>query len=127
MPHEDATASSTASDLLAKGRHAAEALDFDSAISALIACLYLDPEATEVHAELRRVALKRIQHGGAEPTESDLADYRQATTPLDKMLTAEKLFAKQPSHLRHAECATVVSYDQQCLPVKRPLNKPNGT
>ena len=103
MPQEDATASRKASDLLAKGRDAAEALDFDSAISALIACLYLDPEATEVHAELRKVALKRFQHGGAEPTESDLADYRQATTPLDTMLAAEKLFAKQPSHLRHAE------------------------
>ena len=103
MPQEDATASPKASDLLAKARNAAETLDFDSAISALIACLYLDPEATEVHAELRRVALKRFQHDGAEPTESDLADYRQATTPLDMMLAAEKLFAKQPSHLHHAE------------------------
>ena len=87
MPQEDATASRKASDLLAKARNAAETLDFDSAISALIACLYLDPEATEVHAELRRVALKRFQHDGAEPTESDLPVRSKVTVKAEGFLT----------------------------------------
>jgi tetratricopeptide (TPR) repeat protein len=102
-PQDDVLVSDDADDLFEKARQAAEALDFDDALSGYIEGLRLDPEVPAIHTEMRKVSLKRFKRGGSDPTREEMIRYQQAEDPLDKMLAAELLFAKQPGHLPHAE------------------------
>ncbi|MCF7973132.1 MAG: tetratricopeptide repeat protein [Phycisphaerae bacterium] len=90
-------------ELFAQARAMGEAGDFDQAILAYIEGLRLTPDHLKAHMGLRGLALQRRQAGGENPTDSDIQAHDHGQTPLDEMLNAEYLFAKQPDHLPYAE------------------------
>lgn len=92
-----------ASVFFGQARRAADARDFDAAIEAYVKGLRLAPETVDAHIELRLVALRRREAGGPLPSESERARFKQGKTALDVMLGAERLLAKDPTHLAYAE------------------------
>ncbi|NQV33634.1 MAG: hypothetical protein HQ515_13160 [Phycisphaeraceae bacterium] len=80
-----------------------EAGDFDQAIQMYIDGLRLVPDHLAAHAGLRSLALHRRQASGVKPTDTEINAHGTGQTPLDEMLNAEYLFAKQPDHLPYAE------------------------
>lgn len=87
----------------AQARTTAQKQAFDEAIEGFLQGLRIQPEAIEIHAELRRLAAQRRAAGGENPSEVDLSAYRQGQTALDKMLAAERLLSKHPEHLPYAQ------------------------
>ncbi len=88
-----------------RARQAGEAGDYDRAFDAYLQGIRHWPDAvSEGHIELRVLALRRQQQGGSKPSE-DEASRRLAEghTPLDKLLSAEYLLAKDPESLVYGE------------------------
>ena len=78
--------------------------NFDYAIDMYLEGLRHSPDALEDgHAPLRRMALIRQGKGGKGPSIADKVKRRGGKTPLDEMLNAEYLLAKDPDHLPYAE------------------------
>ncbi len=87
-----------------KAIKAAEAGNYDYAIDLYIDGLKHSPEDLERgHLPLCRLGLQRQGKGGKRPSMVDRAKGLRAKNPLDQMLNAERLFAKDPSHLPYAE------------------------
>jgi len=91
------------SSFFAAGRQASQEGLYDKAIAAYINGLRLAPETVDAHIELRLMALRRKEAGGAGPTEQEISRYTKGKTALDLMLGAEYLLAKDPTHLPYAE------------------------
>jgi tetratricopeptide (TPR) repeat protein len=105
MPEPDAPVQSQAKAHFERARQAAEAGDFDRAVDAYIEGLRLAPDdVSGGHIELRVLALQRLERGGAKPTAEEV-NQRLSTgdSPLEKMLHAEYLLAKDPEHLAYGE------------------------
>lgn len=92
-----------ADGLFAQAREMGQQGDFDLAIQTYMEGLRLIPDHTPAHASLRGLALQRRQAGGNNPTPQEIKAHSNGKTPLDQMLNAEFLFAKQPDHLPYAE------------------------
>lgn len=112
MPEPDAQPQMQAQACFERARQASEAGDFDRAINAYIEGLRRSPDSVEGgHIELRVLALRRLDRGGAKPTAEEITSHLgQGQTALEKMLNAEYLLAKDPEHLPYAEavlCAAV--------------------
>ena len=105
MPEPDVPAQSQARAHFERARQAAEAGDFDLAIDAYLEGIRLAPnDISGGHIELRVLALQRLERGGAKPTAEDVNRRLSAGgTPLDQMLNAEYLLAKDPEHLVYGE------------------------
>jgi tetratricopeptide (TPR) repeat protein len=103
MPQPDAQ--SQAKSFFERARQAAEAGDYDRAVDAYIEGLRRAPDAVqEGHIELRVLALRRQQQGGAKPTAEEVTRrLSEGHTPLEKMLNAEYLLAKDPENLVYGE------------------------
>ena len=88
-----------------RARQAAETGDLDGAIAAYIEGIRLAPEAVEAgHIELRVLSLRRQQQGGAKPTAEEAGQRLSAgKSPLERMVNAEYLLAKDPEHLAYGE------------------------
>jgi tetratricopeptide (TPR) repeat protein len=84
---------------------ASEAGDFDRAIDAYIEGLRRAPDAVDGgHIGLRVLALRRLERAGAKPTEEEISQrLSSGQNPLERMLNAELLLAKDPEHLPYAE------------------------
>jgi len=86
------------------GQKAAEKNNFDHAIDMYIEGLRYAPEALEEgHLPLVELALQRQGRGGKKPSMVEKIKRLRGKTPLEQMLNAEYLFAKDPSHLPYAE------------------------
>ena len=85
--------------LFVQARALGEAGDFDQATQTYIEGLRLLPDHLPAHTALRGLALQRRQAGGNHPTDQEISAHAHGQTPLDDMLNAEYLFAKQPNHL----------------------------
>jgi len=105
MPEPDAPAQAQARAHFERARQAAEAGDFDRAIDAYLEGLRLAPDdISGGHIELRVLALQRLQRGGAKPAAEEVKQRLSAGgCPLDRMLNAEYLLAKDPEHLAYGE------------------------
>ena len=105
MIDSDAQPKSQAKACFERAAQASGAGDFDRAIDAYIEGLRLAPDAVDGgHIELRVLALRRLERGGAKPTPEEVSQrLSTAQTPLEKMLNAEYLLAKDPEHLMYAE------------------------
>ena len=105
MPHKtDDMALAKAEVFFAKAQKVTMAKNYDYAIELYIEGLRAAPDLAEHgHAILRELALLRQVKGGKKPTMVEKARRLRAKTPLDKMLNAEYLFAKDPDHLHYAE------------------------
>lgn len=88
-----------------RGEEVASADNFDYAIDLYLEGLRLCPDALEDgHAPLRRLALIRQGKGGKKPSMIEKAKRLGGKkTPLDQMISAEFLLAKDPDCLSYAE------------------------
>ena len=78
--------------------------NFDYAIELYLDGLRLSPDALEDgHAPLRQLGLIRQGKGGKKPSMVEKVKRLKGKTPLEKMLNAEYLMAKDPDHLAYAE------------------------
>lgn len=105
MPESNAPGHSPAKAHFERAHQAAEAGDFDRAMSAYLDGLRLAPDdVSGGHIELRVLALQRLERGGAKPTAEEVNQHLSVgATPLDKMLNAEYLLAKDPNHVGYGE------------------------
>jgi len=88
----------------AKGADAAAGSNFDYAIDLYMEGLRKAPEALEQgHLPLIKLGLHRQSKGGKKPSMVERTKLLRGKTPLEQMLNAEFLFAKDPSHLPYAE------------------------
>jgi tetratricopeptide (TPR) repeat protein len=87
-----------------KARKVAESSNFDYAIDMYLDGLRYTPEAIEQgHLPLCELALQRRARGGKKPTMMERMKRLGGKTPLELMLNAEYIFAKDPGHLPYAE------------------------
>ena len=78
--------------------------NFDYAIDLYLDGLRFAPDALEDgHGPLRRLALIRQGKGGKKPSMMEVIRHKGGKLPLDEMLNAEFLLAKDPDNLGHAE------------------------
>ncbi len=103
MSESDTQAQTQARAYFERARQASEAGDFDRAIDAYIDGLRRSPNAVEEgHIELRVLSLRRQKRGGAQPSPEEANErLTQGETPLERMLGAEYLLAKDPEHLAY--------------------------
>ena len=87
-----------------RARKAAETKNFDYAIQMYLDGLRFEPDALQQgHLPLCELALQRQGKGGKKPSIVEKMKHMRGKTPLDQMLNAEYLFAKDPEHLPYAE------------------------
>lgn len=105
MSETDARAKTQAQACFERARQASEAGDFDRAIDAYLDGLRHSPNTVESgHIELRVLALRRQERGGAKPTAAEAGELlSKDQTPLERMLNAESLLARDPEHLAYGE------------------------
>ncbi len=104
MPEEDAQALAKAKAFFEKARKVAETNNVDYAIDMYLQGLRYSPDALEEgHLPLCELALQRQGRGGKKPSMMEKMKHLRGKTPLEQMLNAEYLFAKDPGHLPFAE------------------------
>ena len=104
MPEEDAQALAKAKAFFEKARKVAETNNIDYAIDMYLQGLRYSPDALEEgHLPLCELALQRVGKGGKKPSMMEKMKHLRGKTPLEQMLNAEYLFAKDPEHLPFAE------------------------
>ncbi len=93
-----------AGDIFNKAEEASKTEDFDAAIELYIEALCLAPNEVDIgHIKLREISARRHTSGGKKPTEEEIEKYSQGQTPLDQMINAEYLLAKNPGSLAYGE------------------------
>jgi hypothetical protein len=86
--------------------------NFDYAIDMYLEGLRRAPDALEEgHKPLREMALIRQGRGGKKPTMVEKLKHSRAKEPLERMLNAEYLLAKDPDHLPYAATALKAAVD----------------
>lgn len=101
-PYEAGLAKSRA--FFERAEEVASTDNFDYAIDLYMEGLRLSPDALEDgHAPLRRLALMRQGKGGKKASMMEKMKHMKGKMPLDEMLNAEFLLAKDPDHLPYAE------------------------
>ncbi len=87
-----------------RARKAGETKNFDYAVQMYLDGLRFEPDALQQgHLPLCELALRREGKGGKKPSIVEKMKHMRGKTPLDQMLNAEYLFAKDPEHLPYAE------------------------
>jgi tetratricopeptide (TPR) repeat protein len=87
-----------------KAAEAAERKSFDYAIGLYLDGLHLVPDAVEHgHLPLCELALRRKSDGGKGPSMMERARKMGGKTPLERLINAEYLFAKDPDQTQYAE------------------------
>jgi hypothetical protein len=96
--------SSKAAAFFSRAEQVAATDNFDYAIDMYIEGLQRAPDAVEQgHKPLRYNALVRQGKGGKKPSMLDKMRHSRGKTPLENMLNAEYLLAKDPENLTYAE------------------------
>ena len=87
-----------------RGEQVADTDNFDYAIEMYIEGLRRSPDNLESgHIALRKIALIRQGKGGKKASIKEKMKFSGGKTPIDKMLNAELLLAKDPDHVPYAE------------------------
>ncbi len=104
MPDESSADLAKAKAFFEKAQKAAESENFDYAIEMYLDGLRYAPEALEEgHLPLCELALHRKGKGGKKSTMMERMKHLRGKFPLEQMLNAEYLFARDPEHLPYAE------------------------
>jgi len=104
MSEGNATDLAKAKVFFEKARKVAETENYDYAIEMYLDGLRCAPEALQQgHLPLCELALQRKGKGGKKPTMVERVKHLRGKTPLEQMLNAEYLFARDPDHLPYAE------------------------
>jgi tetratricopeptide (TPR) repeat protein len=86
-----------------RARKATETKNFDYGIEMYLDGLRCDPDALEQgHLRLYELALRRQGQDGKKPSMVERMKRLRGKTPLEQLLNAEYLFAKDPDHLPYA-------------------------
>jgi TolA-binding protein len=86
-----------------RARKIAQTDNFDYAIDMYLEGLRRSPEAVEEgHVPLRELAIARRSRKAGKPTIADRIKRLRGKTPLEQMINAEYLFAKDPDHAAYA-------------------------
>jgi tetratricopeptide (TPR) repeat protein len=103
MP-DDNGIESKAKQFFDKADEAAARYNFDYAIDLYLQGLRISPDSLQDgHLRLRELALTRQSKGGKKPTIMERMRFSGGKTPLDQMLNAEYLMARDPEHLPYIE------------------------
>ncbi len=87
-----------------RGEQVASTDNFDYAIEMYLEGIKRAPDALELgHIPLRRVALIRQGKGGKKPSMLERIKKRNAKDPLEELINAEGLLAKDPDNLAYAQ------------------------
>jgi tetratricopeptide (TPR) repeat protein len=87
-----------------KADEAAANYNFDYAIDLYLQGLRCNPDALQDgHLRLRELALSRQAKGGKKPSIMERMKYSRGKTPLEQLLNAEYLMARDPEHLPYIE------------------------
>ena len=104
MPEENNQALARAKSFFEKARKVAETNNFDYAVDLYLQGLRYSPDALEEgHLPLCELALHRQGKGGKKPSMVEKMKHLRGKTPLEQMLKAEYLFAKDPEHMPYGE------------------------
>ncbi len=104
MPEENSQALAKAKAFFEKAQKVAETNNVDYAIDMYLQGLRYSPDALEEgHLPLCELALQRQGRGGKKPSMVEKMKHLRGKTPLEQMLNAEYLFAKDPEHQPYAE------------------------
>ena len=104
MPQEDTGDYVKAKAFFDRARTAAEKNNFDYAIDMYIEGLRAAPDALEEgHLPLCELALQQHGKGIKKPKMMERMKRLRGKTPLEQMINAEYLFAKDPEHLPYAQ------------------------
>jgi tetratricopeptide (TPR) repeat protein len=104
MAEENSQALAKAKAFFEKARKVAETNNVDYAIDMYLQGLRYSPDALEEgHLPLCELALHRQGRGGKKPSMMEKMKHMRGKTPLEQMLNAEYLFAKDPEHQPYAE------------------------
>jgi TolA-binding protein len=100
MPEADAKAKL----FFDRAAEAGASSNFDYAIEMYLEGLRCNPDALgDGHLPLREMALSRKVKGGKKPSMMERIKFLRGKAPLEQMLNAEYLFAKDPDNLSYAE------------------------
>lgn len=77
--------------------------NFDYAIDMYLEGFKHAPDALEGHLALRKLAFDRRSKNGKKPSVIEKVKHHGGKTPLEEMLNAEYLLARDPEHLHYAE------------------------
>jgi tetratricopeptide (TPR) repeat protein len=104
MPETEEQMLAKARVFFERARKVAETDNFDYAIDMYLEGLRCAPDALqEGHIPLCELGLRRQGKGGKKPSMVERVKRLRGKTPLEQMLNAEYLFAKDPDHLPYAE------------------------
>jgi len=104
MTEKDVAKAAKAYAFFERARKAADTENFDYAIEMYLDGLRCDPDALEQgHLRLFELALKRQGKDGKKPSMVERMKHMRGKTPLEQMLNAEYLLAKDPDHVPYAE------------------------
>jgi tetratricopeptide (TPR) repeat protein len=93
-----------ARDAFTRAREVAGRENYDYAIELYLRGLQTLPDELEqAHLPLCEVALQRKEKGGKKPSMMEKVKLIRGKTPLEQMINAESLFAKDPDHVPYAE------------------------
>ena len=92
-----------ANAFFARAEEVALTNNFDYAIDMYLEGLKRTPDALEGHLALRKLAFDRRSKNGKKPSVVEKVKHHGGKTPLEEMLNAEYLLARDPEHLPYAE------------------------
>jgi len=103
MPEKEDHRVAKAQAFFERARSAAQSNSFDYAIDMYLEGLHQLPDAVQQgHIPLRELALLRQTKGGKKPTMVEKMKRTRGKSPLEHLINAEYLFAKDPDNLAHA-------------------------
>ena len=104
MADEDIRNAAKAKAFFERAQAVAETNNFDYAIDMYLEGLRCDPDSLEQgHLPLHELGLLRQEKGGKKPSMMEKMKRMRGKIPLEQMLNAEYLWAKDPDHLPYAE------------------------
>jgi tetratricopeptide (TPR) repeat protein len=104
MPEENSEKTDKAKPFFERARQVAAGDNYDYAIDMYLEGILRNPDAVEDgHQPLRELALARQAKGGKKPSMMQRLKLMRGKSPLNQMVGAEYLLAKDPEHLPYGE------------------------
>jgi tetratricopeptide (TPR) repeat protein len=104
MLEENSEKTDKAKPFFERARQVAAGNNFDYAIDMYLEGILRSPDAVDDgHQPLRELALARQTRGGKKPSMMERLKLKRGKSPLEQMVNAEHLLAKDPEHLPYGE------------------------
>ncbi|MFC1738304.1 tetratricopeptide repeat protein [Planctomycetota bacterium] len=114
MTQENKAQAAKAQAFFERAEKAAERENFDYAIDMYLEGLRCAPDnLQEGHVPLRQLALHRKKKGAKKPSMVEIVKRKVGKSPLERMLNAEYLFAKDPENLSYWKAILKAAIEQE--------------